>query len=115
MSGNNVQSRSKVQHFSSLCLVSLALESLAISHANTYVRVGTRAHAYANVCARQSILCSRAHLARSTQQSKVSLFNMETLPKELQDLRVLRRLLFAVNYLPEDMPNFWEIVKEFIR
>ena len=35
---------------------------------------------------------------------------MDLLPVELQDLSVLRRLLFAVVYLPKDLPHYWSIV-----
>lgn len=39
---------------------------------------------------------------------------METLPRELQDVRVIRRLLFAVNYLPEDLPDYFLVLNDFI-
>lgn len=39
---------------------------------------------------------------------------MELLPSELQDLSLLRRLLFAVVYLPKDLPQYWFIVGKFV-
>ena len=39
---------------------------------------------------------------------------MDLLPVELQDLSVLRRLLFAVVYLPKDLPHYWSIVGKFL-
>ena len=33
--------------------------------------------------------------------------------KHLQDVSVLRRLLFAASYLPREIPNFWGIAVEF--
>ena len=38
---------------------------------------------------------------------------MELLPTELQDLAVLRRLIFASVYLPRDMPEYWSMVTRF--
>lgn len=38
---------------------------------------------------------------------------MDLLPPELQDISVLRRVIFAVGYLPEDMPLYWEVVAQF--
>ena len=39
---------------------------------------------------------------------------MEVLPAELQDLNVLRRLFFAVGYLPEDLLKYWSILSAFL-
>ena len=39
---------------------------------------------------------------------------MEALPAELQDLNVLRRLFFAVGYLPEDFPKYCSILSAFL-
>lgn len=39
---------------------------------------------------------------------------MEALPKEFQDVKVIRRLLFAVKYLPEDLPKYWTVLNDFI-
>ena len=33
--------------------------------------------------------------------------------KYIKDISVLRRLLFAVSQLPQDMPNLWGIAVEF--
>jgi len=38
---------------------------------------------------------------------------MDLLPTKLQDLSVLRRLIFAVVYLPKDLPQYWSVVGEF--
>ena len=38
---------------------------------------------------------------------------MDLLPPELQDISVLRRVIFAVGYLPEDMPLYWSVVSQF--
>ena len=38
---------------------------------------------------------------------------MELLAPELQDLTVLRRLIFAVVYLPKDLPQYWSVVGKF--
>ena len=38
---------------------------------------------------------------------------MELLPKEMQDLAILRRILFTVSYLPKGLPNYWTVVCEF--
>ena len=38
---------------------------------------------------------------------------LEALAKQLKDVWVLRRLLFAVSTLPCDLPNFWDIAVEF--
>ena len=51
--------------------------------------------------------------------AKVSLSSVlkviqSVLPPELQDVSVLRRLLFAVRYLPKDLPNYWSLVGAFI-
>ena len=39
---------------------------------------------------------------------------MELLPPELQDLNTLRRLFFAVGYLPEDLPKYWSVLSAFL-
>lgn len=39
---------------------------------------------------------------------------MDVLPSELRDLRILRRLLFGVAYLPKDLPNYWSVLSTFI-
>jgi len=39
---------------------------------------------------------------------------MDLLPKELQDAAVLRRLVFAVAYLPRDLPHYWSVITEFV-
>ena len=31
----------------------------------------------------------------------------------MQDLAILRRILFAVSYLPKGLPNYWTVVCEF--
>ena len=33
--------------------------------------------------------------------------------KYLQDTSVLRRLLFAIVYIPQDLPNYWGVALEF--
>ena len=33
--------------------------------------------------------------------------------KYIKDTSVLRRLLFAIVHLPEDLPNYWRVVLEF--
>ena len=38
---------------------------------------------------------------------------LKALAKQLKDVSVLRRLLFAVSTLPCDLPNFWDIAVEF--
>lgn len=38
---------------------------------------------------------------------------LSTFSKYTEDVSVLRRLLFAVAQLPEDLPNVWEIATEF--
>ena len=38
---------------------------------------------------------------------------MDLLPPELQDLAVLRRIIFAVAQLPKDMPQYWTVVTRF--
>ena len=39
---------------------------------------------------------------------------MELLPLELRDPGILRRLVFAVVYLPRDLPHYWSIVTQFV-
>jgi len=39
---------------------------------------------------------------------------MDQLPVEFQDLSLLRSLLFAVTYLPKDLPQYWFIVEKFV-
>ena len=39
---------------------------------------------------------------------------MDLLPVEFKDLSVLRRLIFAVTYLPKDLPQYWSVVKKFV-
>jgi hypothetical protein len=38
---------------------------------------------------------------------------MDLLPAELQDLAILRRILFAAVYLPSEMPNYWDVITGF--
>lgn len=38
---------------------------------------------------------------------------LETIAKYIQDVSVLRRLLFAAKFLPPDIPHFWGLVVEF--
>lgn len=38
---------------------------------------------------------------------------LEALSKYVSDVSVLRRLLFAVVHLPQDLPNFWGVAVEF--
>jgi hypothetical protein len=38
---------------------------------------------------------------------------MEALPQEIQDLAILRRIIFASAYLPKDLPQYWSIVSVF--
>ena len=38
---------------------------------------------------------------------------MECLPPEFHDVAVLRRLIFAVVYLPKDTPKYWSVVAWF--
>ena len=38
---------------------------------------------------------------------------MELLPPQIQDLGVLRRIIFASVNLPKDLPDYWHIVAEF--
>lgn len=33
--------------------------------------------------------------------------------KHIKDVSVLRRMLFGATFLPEDLPNFWEVIVEF--
>ena len=40
---------------------------------------------------------------------------MDLLPPELQDLAVLRRIIFAVAQLPRDLPQYWDVVTQFAR
>ena len=37
---------------------------------------------------------------------------MDLLPQEIQDLTVVRRIIFAVAYLPKDFPHYWSVVSE---
>jgi len=39
---------------------------------------------------------------------------MDLLPVEFRDLSLLRRLLFAVTYLPKDLPQYWFVVEKFV-
>lgn len=39
---------------------------------------------------------------------------MDIFPKEIQDPKTVRRLLFAVSYLPEDIPQYWAILSDFV-
>jgi hypothetical protein len=39
---------------------------------------------------------------------------MEVLPAELQDLNILRRLFFAVGYLPENLPKYLSILSALL-
>ena len=41
-------------------------------------------------------------------------FVMEVLPVELRDIGILRRLVFAVVFLPKDLPHYWPIVTQFL-
>lgn len=38
---------------------------------------------------------------------------MNLIPPHIQDLGVIRRALFASNYLPDEVPNYWSIVTGF--
>ena len=38
---------------------------------------------------------------------------LSSIAKYIDDVSVLRRLLFAVSQLPKDLPNVWEIAVEF--
>ena len=38
---------------------------------------------------------------------------MDLLPPELQDLTVLRRIIFAAVYLPRELPQYWSVVALF--
>lgn len=38
---------------------------------------------------------------------------MDLLPKEVQDVAVLRRVIFAAVYLPTDFPHYWSVIAEF--
>ena len=38
---------------------------------------------------------------------------MDMLPPELQDVTILRRILFASAYLPRDLPNYWLAIAHF--
>ena len=38
---------------------------------------------------------------------------MDLLPQEIQDATVLRRIIFAVAYLPKDYPHYWSVISEF--
>ena len=38
---------------------------------------------------------------------------MDHLPQEIQDVTVLRRIIFAVAYLPKEFPHYWLVVSEF--
>ena len=38
---------------------------------------------------------------------------MELLSPQIQDLGVLRRIIFASVNLPKDLPDYWHIVAEF--
>lgn len=38
---------------------------------------------------------------------------LESIAKYLKDVSVLRRLLFAVSYLPPDLQNIWGVAIEF--
>ena len=33
--------------------------------------------------------------------------------RHIKDVSVLRRMLFGATFLPEDLPNFWEVIVEF--
>ena len=39
---------------------------------------------------------------------------MKVLPVELRDPGVLRRLVFAVAYLPRDLPHYWSLISQFV-
>ena len=38
---------------------------------------------------------------------------MDVLPKEVQDVAVLRRLIFASVHLPVGTPNYWSVIAQF--
>ena len=38
---------------------------------------------------------------------------LDLISKYLQDTSVLRRLLFAIVYIPQDLPNYWGVALEF--
>ena len=38
---------------------------------------------------------------------------MELVGSVIRDVSVLRRMLFAASYLPQDVPHYWEIVASF--
>lgn len=38
---------------------------------------------------------------------------MDSLPPEVQDTAVLRRIIFAVAHLPTNLPQYWSIVAQF--
>ena len=40
---------------------------------------------------------------------------LEDLQKYASDLAVLRRIIFATTYLPQDIPNYWQEVVDFAK
>ena len=43
----------------------------------------------------------------------MSLLMLQAISKYIQDVSILRRLLFAVAHLPSDFPNLWGVAVEF--
>ena len=38
---------------------------------------------------------------------------MLAVSRYIKDVSVLRRMLFASTYLPDDLPNYWQVIVEF--
>lgn len=49
----------------------------------------------------------------SKEVAIASKLNMDLLPPELQDVAILRRILFASAYLPRDLPDYWLAIARF--
>lgn len=39
---------------------------------------------------------------------------MDFLPQQIQDPAIPRRIVFAVAYLPKNLPHYWSVVTEFV-
>ena len=57
----------------------------------------------------QKTMCS-SFIASVTHDSA---FAMNLIPASIQDLAIIRRAIFASNYLPKECPNYWSIVTAF--
>ena len=100
---------SMLQHFSSLCLVSmLEVWDHVLNHKCCMCLTTNAACAHPNMQHH-----SKIEIFSTSVSASGSLVSMDLIPSEIKDLGVIRRAVFASMYLPQECPNYWSLVSEF--